>query len=375
MRRMIFFIAAVLMTICTDSWAGDTTYVSDNQYKVVKVKNADYTGRPKNIILMIGDGMGLSQVQAGETANKGKLNLHSCSHSGFVNTKSADKFITDSAAGGTAYATGQRTNNGMIAVLPDETKLESIVTLLSKDEMNTGLVASCKITHATPASFVAQEVSRNSYQNIALDIFENEDIDLLIGGGYNDFAKRDDKRNLVDEYKAKNINVATEDEGVSNASGLPFVALLSEGHSPKVTEGREGKLPMYTKKAIELLDNEKGFFLMVEGSQIDWGGHKNDLGYIVEEMMDFDQTIGEALKFASKDKETLIIITADHETGGLTLTGGDTEAGMIKGAFSTGSHTGTMVPVFAYGPGADLFTGIMDNTDIYHKILKALKRK
>jgi alkaline phosphatase len=136
---------------------------------------------------------------------------------------------------------------------------------------------------------------------------------------------------------------------------------------------RGDMLPVATNTAIDILsNNKKGFFLMVEGSQIDWGGHAGSTIYIVEEMLDFDRTVGKALEFAANNKETLVIVTADHETGGMAIVDGNYETGMVKGEFPTGSHTGVMVPVFAYGPGAEQFTGIMDNTDIPNRIRKLL---
>jgi alkaline phosphatase len=122
-------------------------------------------------------------------------------------------------------------------------------------------------------------------------------------------------------------------------------------------------------------DHKKGFFLMVEASEIDGGGHENDIQYTIEEMLDFDRTIGKVLEFAEKDGRTLVIVTADHETGGLTLTGGDMQTGEVTGRFTTRGHTGVMVPVFAYGPGAENFTGINENTSFYSKILNVLRLK
>jgi alkaline phosphatase len=132
-------------------------------------------------------------------------------------------------------------------------------------------------------------------------------------------------------------------------------------------------LPVATKTALNILaNNKKGFFLMVEGSQIDWGGHDNNTKYIVEDMLDFDRAIGEALEFAAKNGETLIIVTADHETGGVAITDGNIDTGMVKCKYTGTSHTAVMVPVFAYGPGADRFTGIMDNIDIHRNMKKLL---
>jgi alkaline phosphatase len=121
-----------------------------------------------------------------------------------------------------------------------------------------------------------------------------------------------------------------------------------------------------------LKKNEKGFFLMIEGSQIDWGGHDNNVPYIVTEMLDFDRVVGKVLEFASKNKETLVVITADHETGGFSINGGDLSTGLVEGKFTTGGHTGVMVPVYSYGPKAELFSGIMENTDIYYKFKEVL---
>ncbi|MDO9613475.1 MAG: alkaline phosphatase, partial [Bacteroidota bacterium] len=128
-----------------------------------------------------------------------------------------------------------------------------------------------------------------------------------------------------------------------------------------------------TETALNILNqNKKGFFIMIEGSQIDWGGHANNTIYIVNETLDFDRSIGKALEFAAKDGETLIIVTADHETGGMAIAGGDLKSGMVKGAYTTGGHSAIMVPVFSYGPGAENFTGIMENTDIPKNIMKLL---
>jgi alkaline phosphatase len=139
---------------------------------------------------------------------------------------------------------------------------------------------------------------------------------------------------------------------------------------------RGDMLPVATSTALNILDNnDKGFFLMVEGSQIDWGGHASSTVYIVEDMLDFDRTIGKALEFASKDGETLVVVTADHETGGMALTGGDMSTGMVKADYPTTSHSAVMVPVFAYGPGAEEFMGIMENTDVHDKMKKLLLSK
>lgn len=347
------------------------TYVGGNFYPVKNFDQDFKTKKPKNVIFMIGDGMGTSHVFAGLTANGGHLFIENFKYSGFARTQSADKYITDSAAGGTALSSGVKTYNGAIGVDADSVAVETMLEKSEKKGMATGLVSTSSITHATPAAFISHEAKRSYYEDIAAD-FLNTDIDVFIGGGYKHFAERKDGRNLVSELKEKGYAVLQDMNEISKVESGKLAGLTAPEHNGRVAD-RKDMLPVATQTALTILDNnKKGFFLMVEGSQIDWGGHQNNTIYLVEEMLDFDKTIGEALEFASKDKETLIVITADHETGGFSLNGGDMTKGMVKGAFTTGGHTAVMVPVFAYGPGAENFTGIMDNTEIAKKIMSLL---
>jgi alkaline phosphatase len=328
---------------------------------------------PKNIILMIGDGMGTSQVYAGITASKDNLNLERVRYIGFSKTNSSDNYITDSAAGATAFSTGKKTYNGAIGVDANGESQETILETAEKRSLSTGLVATCSITHATPAAFIAHQPSRTLDEDIAAD-FLKTDIDVFIGGGRKHFAQRADERNLLEELKKKNYQIATTQAQADAVKKGKLAALLADEHLPRMTEGRGDMLAKSTQKAIDLLkQNTKGFFLMVEGSQIDWGGHGNETEYVVREMLDFDEAVGVALDFAEKDGETLVIITADHETGGFALTGGNLETGEVTGGFVTGGHTGVMVPVFAFGPGAEEFIGIYHNTAIYDKMMKSLQ--
>jgi alkaline phosphatase len=233
------------------------------------------------------------------------------------------------------------------------------------------LVSTSTITHATPASFIAHQESRNMYEEIAAD-FLKTDIDVFIGGGIDHFTKRKDGRNLMTELEQNGYQVETDINKIKNAKSGKLVGLTAPEHNGRVTE-RGDMLPVATNTALKILSNNKdGFFLMVEGSQIDWGGHAGSAIYVVEEMLDFDLVIGQVLEFAAKDKNTLVVITADHETGGMAITGGNTTEGTVKAAFPTGSHTAVMVPVFAYGPGAEEFGGIMENTEIHAKTKKLL---
>ncbi len=338
----------------------------------VKTFNHDFKAKkPKNVIMMIGDGMGVSEVFAGLTANGGHLFLDNFKQIGFSKTQSADNYITDSAAGGTALSTGQKTYNGAIGVNTDTVAIKTILEMAEEKGLATGLVSTSAITHATPASYIAHQGSRGSYEDIAAD-FLKTDIDVFIGGGYKHFAVRADKRDLTKELQAKGYQVIRNMDEIYQVKEGKLAGLTAEEHNNPAGK-RLMSLPRSTETALNILDqNKKGFFVMIEGSQIDWGGHANNTIYIVKEMLDFDQAIGKALEFAANDGETLIIVTADHETGGLAIAGGDMKSGVVKGAFTSGDHTAVMVPVFSYGPGSDNFTGIMENTDIAKKIIKLL---
>ena len=349
----------------------EKTYVGGEAYEV-KIFPQKFKGKtPKNVILLIGDGVGVSQVQAGYTANRGNLFLENFKHVGFINTSSADKYVTDSAAGGTALSTGQKTYNGAIAVDLNKKPIKTILQEAEDKGLATGLVSTSAITHATPASFIAHQESRNMYEEIAAD-FLKTDIDVFIGGGYKHFTERKDGRNLAEELRQKGYRVEQDINTIKNIKEGKLAGLTAAEHNGRMDE-RGDMLPLATNTAINILsNNKKGFFLMVEGSQIDWGGHAGSTIYIVEDMLDFDRTVGKALDFASENRETLVIVTADHETGGLAVMDGNYETGMVKGEYPTESHTGVMVPVFAYGPGAEHFTGIMENTDIPNRIRKLL---
>jgi len=327
---------------------------------------------PRNIILMVGDGMGPAQVYAGFTARKGQLNMAAFPVTGLVKTYSADNYITDSGAGATAIATGSKTNNGYIAVATTGENLETILEKAEKSGLSTGLVSTSAITHATPAGFIAHTSNRGNMEDIALD-FLKTDIDVFIGGGYKNFAHRTDSMNLIDSLSARGYFVARSLRDVDLPTVNKLAALLADGHMPRYSAGRGEMLTEATLIALKMLKkNKKGFFIMVEGSQIDWGGHDNNLDYVVEEVVDFDNAVGKALEFARKDGETLVIVTADHETGGLVLTGGDISKGEVQGSFATKDHSAVMVPLFAFGPGAEEFTGLLNNTDLHHKCMKLL---
>ncbi|PZV85345.1 alkaline phosphatase [Algoriphagus aquaeductus] len=352
MKKKIIFILALSLAV-SPAWAQK------------KAKN------PKNIILMVGDGMGVSQIYAGMTGNFGQLNLERMPVVGFHKNQASNSFVVDSAAGATAFSCGVKTYNGAIGVDAAGNPVPTILEIAEENGLSTGLIATCSITHATPASFISHQPSRSLDEDIAKD-FLATDIDVFIGGGRKFFANRKDGLNLIDSLRSRNYQIANSIEEVQQVKNGKLAAFLAEEQQARVSEGRGDELVKSTEVGLQLLQtNKKGMFLMIEGSQIDWGGHGNNTQYIVEEMIDFDKAIGRVLDFAEKDGNTLVIITADHETGGFSVNKGDTKTGMVEGKFTTGSHTGVMIPVFAYGPGSEKFAGFYENTEIFHKMVEA----
>lgn len=327
--------------------------------------------RPKNIILMVGDGMGVAQLYSAMTANGGHLYIENFKNCGFSKTYSSNNYITDSAAGGTAFACGTKTYNGAIGVDANKNPVANIREKAEKKGMKTGLVATTIITDATPAVFVAHVASRSSLEDIAAD-FLKTNIDVFIGGGRDNFDHRKDGRNLLDEIKTKGYLVLDNIIDIAKVKSGKLAGLTAAGDNPVMPERGDMLVPA-TETAINLLSQgKKGFFLMVEGSDIDHLAHSNSTPGVVMETLDFDKAIGAALKFAASNRETLIIVTANHETGGMTLLGGDYSTGKVTGKFTTTGHSGVAVPVYAFGPGASEFTGFMENTDIAIKMMKLL---
>ncbi len=330
----------------------------------------------KNIILMIGDGMGLAQISAATYANAGKLSFEHFQAMGLHKSHSASDLITDSAAGATAFAAGVKTYNGAIGMNVDSLPVKTILEECEEKGLATGLLATVAITHATPAAFIAHQPMRVLYEAIAADFLET-DIDYFVGGGKQYFDRRKgDDRNLYHELLKKGYQVSDYfDKPLEQTRPdvrRPFAYFTADKHPLPVTAGRN-YLAFATKQALQFLENrsEKGFFIMIEGSQIDWGGHSNDGDWMIQETLDFDRAITEALRYAQEKGNTLVIVTADHESGGMSLTE-KSKMGRPRFKFSTNGHTASLVPVFAYGPGAHLFNGIYENTAIHTKMRQAL---
>ena len=334
---------------------------------------ADKQPVARNVILMIGDGMGLYHTYAAYTINKGNLTIYERAHVvGFAKTTSADNYTTDSAAAGTAIACGVKTNNGMLGQLPDGIPVKSMLEYAADNDLSTGVVVTCELTHATPAAFVAHVNGRNENENIAMAIAGSK-INVAIGGGRKFFEDREDEKNLTDSMKAKGFSVAYTLDEVKAIKEGKLLGLLAEV-SPESYPARGEILTDGVSTAINILNqNKKGFFLMVEGSQIDWAAHDNDQDETVSEVLDFDRAVKIACDYAERDGQTLVIVTADHETGGLTINRGNLQSGNLITNFSSTGHTGVPVPVYAFGPGAEKFTGIYENTEILPKVLELLR--
>lgn len=327
---------------------------------------------PKNIILFIGDGMGVSHVTAGKIA-KGTLEMERCPVTGFMTTWSANALTTDSAAGATALSAGVKTGNGALGVSPDGIPLKNVIEYAEEKGKSTGVAVTCSLTHATPAGFIVHVSSRKLDDEIAAQIAAS-DVDVLFGGGLNFFNPDDNP--CLPELQKKMTVALTAEEFRNLGTPEKAAAILYPVHPPQAAE-RAVSLKELTQKAIDILSqNKDGFFLMVEGSQIDWASHNNDSASAIREIIDFDDAVGAGLDFAEKDRQTLVIVTADHETGGFAVLDGSVENKTVdRTGFVHGGHTAAMVPLLASGPGSSAFSGIQDNTAIGQTMIRLIAGK
>jgi len=333
---------------------------------------------PRNVVLMIGDGMGITHVTAAKVAF-GELHMERMPVAGLCMTHAADALVTDSAASGTALATGKKTYNGAVSVDPESrAPIETVAEEAEALGMATGLVVTCSVVHATPAVFVAHVDDRGKYIEIAEQIAESG-LEVLFGGGSTYFlpdwvpgGSRRDGEDLVDRMRQRMAVALTESEFRELGDVDAAAALLWPEHPPTVAD-RSVSLAELTRKALEILSRDPdGFFLMVEGAQIDWAGHENMQDWLVNETRDFDDAVGVALDFAEDDGGTLVVVTADHECGGFALVGGSVDEGRVESRFASVHHTAAMVPVLATGPGSERFGGIKDNTEIGELLSRAV---
>ena len=379
----------------------------------------------KYVFYFIGDGMGFSHIALAEAYNAVKQNkigsepllFTQFPAMGMATSYSASNMITCSSAAGTALSTGYKTNNGMLGVAPDTSNIYSIAKFIHDEGYKVGIMSSVTIDHATPASFYAHSAFRNDYYAIACQL-PSSNYEFFGGGGFGGIEKQGDRKPIYDIVAENGYRVAFgTNEYEEKKMGADKIILFQESSKaesilPYSFERTESDLSLaqVVKSAIEFLDNDKGFFIMAEGGQIDWAAHANDVTNTIHEMIDFDEAIQVAYEFyLQHPDETLIVVTADHETGGLTLgrtkgyvfdlsavpdrkstltteqradvnnymehTPVDSLSKAAKIGWTTTSHTGGAVPVFAVGAGSDAFIGRMDNTDIPKRIMASMGLK
>ena len=290
-------------------------------------------------------------------------------------TSSLDAYTTDSGAGGTALLTGHKVQNYHIAQSPEGKPYPSILVQAQQKGKRVGFVVTSSVTDATPAATYAHVANRKSKDSISLQMSQCG-FDVMIGGEYNCFLPkyRKDGLNPFDTLKARGYHVSRTVKDMRNHKEGKLCALLTD-ESPDLAPLRDTFLAAGTRKAIELLrEDSNGFVLMIEGSHIDKSCHANNDTALMVELSEFEAMLGVVLDFAKQDGNTLVVVTADHETGGLALPTGNLEKGESTCKFITNNHTGVMVPVFAYGPQSKAFAGIHENVDIYTLVKAALDR-
>ena len=384
-KIVVFLFAAALCTLASAqgvdqgrdlSKYADDKFGLDDQYTVTTPYPTITLGpvrsnRIKNVIVMIGDGMGVEQVACGWVLNGGSLNMEQCPVTGFSRTYAVDQLITDSCAGGSALATGVKTNYGFMACDPDGNPVPSLLRDAQEKGMKTGVAVTCRINDATPIDFVGHSTDRHDEAGIAAQ-YVDSGVDFLTGGGIQFWQNREDGRDLVKEMTDKGYTFVDNLEDLNKVHEGRVLGLFAPLEMEPALD-RGPVLEDCAMKAIELLDNRKGFFLMIEGSSIDDWCHRHKVGYMAEELFDFDRTVGKVLKWAEQDGHTLVIITADHATGGLTLINGSLSERTVKVHFSTKGHNGILVPVYAYGPHAEEFEGVHENAEVAGIIRRLMK--
>lgn len=357
--------------------------------------------KPKNVIYLIGDGMGFGAVSSLLLAEDGQTGFEMAPVIGLNETQSANNYVTDSPAGGTALATGTRTCNGFLGVDPDTVQLTSVLKKAQAMGKKTGIVVNTTLTEATPGAFYAGVPSRSMGFKIA-EQFCNSDVDVAVGAGLSAFINRPDSVDLTATLIEKGYNVYLDWKSVLNTQSEKFVGILemsdvhrrnkSSNSTAKAAEGdavclaaklaadadntdttRFSEPTVYLEKAamkaIEQLSKNapNGYFLMIESAIIDGYGHNNDSEGMIEEMQEFNGLLKALAAYVNAHPETLLVVTADHETGGTAVGYKSHAVNQPEGlnlTFSTKGHSGTVVPIFAYGAGSEKFAGIFKNREI-----------
>ena len=363
----LFALAAILLAVSCKHKEEESPlqyYATPNPYEIVDVVMPPVDNEVRNVILMIGDGMGLEQVSCAWVLNHGKLNLDRFPSIGLSRTWCTNELITDSGAGGTALAAGVKTAYSHVGTAADSTDLASVLVKAKELGKKTGVAVTCHFADATPCDFCCHNEYRYNQDDLIAD-YVTCGVDYLSGGGLDWFTvNRKDNRDITREMAAAGYTVALTEEELM-AADLPVIGILAPDNLPVAME--RGDLYRRTvARGLDILSREsgdQGFVMMLEGSCIDDWLHGNDIEKAMEELLDFDRTIGDVLAWAAADGHTLVVVTADHATGCLTLQDGNLEEGRIGVAFGSESHNGIAVPVYAWGPGSDQFSGIRENAE------------
>ena len=320
----------------------------------------------KQVLLLIGDGNGLAQISSGIVANGGELTLTQLRTIGLVKTQAADDFTTDSASGATAMSTGQKANNRALGLNASGDSIPNLPYFLSQKGFRTGLVTNDELTGATPAAFYAHHPERDAAVEIA-GYLPTSALNLVIGGGGRHFKK--------EKLSQAGFTLVSDLQELGEVKESRVAHFASQGGMPAMEAGRGNFLSQAFLQASSYLGKGKTpFFLMLEAAKIDSGGHANAPSTIVTELLDFDRAIAEAIRYADTHPGTLVLVTADHETGGVSIPQGDLERREVELAFHSDDHTGILVPLFAYGARSRAFAGVYDNTEIFHRLLKVIQK-
>ena len=351
---------------------------------------------PSTIILLIGDGMGLEHIRFGQLVEYGEENISSIfsfPYNTTISTTNIDGRITDSAASATSIATGVRTRNRRIATNWNaKMELTTILEIAQSNGYATGLVATCHLTHATPACFATHEANRNDYKKIAAD-YSQANVNVLFGGGHDSKYMGD----YIIAFTDQSYTYITEKGELESISSTPVLGLFSGEDLPRVQSLTETStaptLSVMTQKAIELLNaTTQPFFLMVEGSKIDSAGHDNDLVYLAHQIIEFEKAVRAAKAYAEQNANCQLIVTADHETGGLTVIDysfqtniplvsdnlvqkqekRNNRANEINVDWSTGGHTKTKVILAGMGPYTEDILNAEHHIDTFSIMRKAI---
>lgn len=331
----------------------------------------------KNIIYLIGDGMGLSSVSMMMVENGYEATIFDKANNvALQKTYSADNRVTDSAASGTALATGHKTNNTFIGCTPDGKAVESLLDVAKAEGKATGVVVTTYLQHATPAAFYAHTESRHNYE-IITEQLAGSSLDVAIGGGM-EFFRRVYGDNIQNTIEKQGFSLAKELTDITQHNGdSRLLALLADW---EVGSNQGTYLADATREALRILEHrggDEGFVLMVEGSLIDGMGHANDAKAQQIEMQGFMGAIEVAVVYAAEHEDTLVVVTADHETGGLSIVSADANFNLseqgVEYRWTTGGHSGAMIPIYLYGKKSEAINGIVENTDIASTLMELIR--